>query len=140
MKTVDEEIAEVPGCRARPSSTSSTSPDASRRRSEDGMRYGMPALKVAGRPYVSVIAAAKHLSLFPFSPAAIDAVRAELAGYSLSKGTVRFSAERPLPDDVVERLLSARLAEIARRVDAHVRRRPLRGGTARLRAYSSRWR
>ena len=73
----------------------------------------MPALQVAGKPFVSVVAAAKHLSLFPFSPAAIDAVRDDLEGYSLSKGTVRFTAEHPLPDDVVERLLSARLAEIA---------------------------
>ncbi|PFG41034.1 uncharacterized protein YdhG (YjbR/CyaY superfamily) [Georgenia soli] len=80
---------------------------------EDGTSYGMPALRVAGRPYVSVVAAAKHLSLFPFSPAAIDAVRADLEGYSLSKGTVRFAAEQPIPDDVLEHLLRARLSEIA---------------------------
>jgi uncharacterized protein YdhG (YjbR/CyaY superfamily) len=80
---------------------------------EEGMSYGMPALRVAGRPYVSVVAAAKHLSLFPFSPAAIDTVRDDLAGYSLSRGTVRFTAEQPIPDDVLERLLTARLAEIA---------------------------
>ena len=113
MSTVDEAIAEVPS----PSRevlqhvidiARRLAPDA-----EDGMSYGMPALRVAGRPFVSVVAAAKHLSLFPFSPAAIDAVRDDLEGYSLSKGTVRFTAEHPLPDDVVERLLSARLAEIA---------------------------
>jgi uncharacterized protein YdhG (YjbR/CyaY superfamily) len=79
---------------------------------EDGVSYGMPALRVAGRPFVAVVAAEKHLSLYPFSPAAIDTVRAELAGYSLSRGTVRFSAEHPLPDDVLERLLRARLIEI----------------------------
>jgi uncharacterized protein YdhG (YjbR/CyaY superfamily) len=79
---------------------------------EDGMSYGMPALRVGGKPYVSVVAAAKHLSLFPFSPAAIDTVRDDLTGYSLSKGTVRFTAEQPIPDDVLERLLRARLAEI----------------------------
>jgi uncharacterized protein YdhG (YjbR/CyaY superfamily) len=113
MSTVDEAIAEVPS----PSRevlqhvidiARRLAPDA-----EDGMSYGMPALRVAGKPFVSVVAAAKHLSLFPFSPAAIDAVRDDLEGYSLSKGTVRFTAEHPLPDDVVERLLSARLAEIA---------------------------
>jgi uncharacterized protein YdhG (YjbR/CyaY superfamily) len=78
----------------------------------DGESYGMPALRVAGKPFIAVIAAAQHLSLYPFSPAAIDTVRADLAGYSLSKGTVRFTAENPLPDDVLERLLDARLAEI----------------------------
>jgi len=79
---------------------------------EDGVSYGMPALRVAGKPFVAVVAAEKHLALYPFSPAAIDTVRADLTGYSLSKGTVRFSAEHPLPDDVLERLLRARLAEI----------------------------
>lgn len=111
--TVDAAIAEVPS----PSREAlqhvvdiarRLAPDA-----EDGMSYGMPALRVSGRPYVSVVAAARHLSLFPFSPAAIDAVRDDLAGYSLSKGTVRFTAERPIPDDVLERLLTVRLREIA---------------------------
>lgn len=82
-------------------------PDAS-----DGVSYGMPALRVAGKPFVAVVAAKNHLALYPFSPAAIDAVREDLTGFSLSKGTVRFSAARPLPDHVLERLLSARLAEI----------------------------
>lgn len=80
---------------------------------EDGVSYGMPALRVAGKPFAAVVAAEKHLSLYPFSPAAIDTVRADLTGYSVSKGTVRFSAEHPLPDDVLERLLRARLAEIS---------------------------
>ncbi len=79
----------------------------------DGMSYGMPALRVAGRPFVAVIAAAKHLSLFPFSPAAIDLVRGELDGFSLSKGTIRFTVDHPIPDAVLDRLLRARLAEIA---------------------------
>ncbi|MFD1504913.1 DUF1801 domain-containing protein [Georgenia yuyongxinii] len=112
MGTVDETIAEVPS----PSREALRHViDIARRLApgaEDGMSYGMPALKVAGKPYVAVVAAAKHLSLFPFSSAAIDTVRTDLTGYSLSRGTVRFSAEHPLPDDVVERLLRARLAEI----------------------------
>ena len=117
MGTVDDAIAAVPS----PSREAlqrvvniarRLAPDA-----EEGMSYGMPALRVAGKPYVGVVAAAKHLSLFPFSPAAIDTVRADLEGYSLSKGTVRFTAEHPLPDDVVERLLRARLEEISTPAD-----------------------
>ncbi|GAA1643305.1 iron chaperone [Georgenia ruanii] len=112
MTTVDQAIAAVPS----PSREAlqhviaialRLAPDA-----EDGVSYGMPALKVGGKPLVSVVATAKHLSLYPYSSAAIDTVRADLAGYSLSKGTVRFSAEQPLPDGVIERLLRARLAEI----------------------------
>jgi uncharacterized protein YdhG (YjbR/CyaY superfamily) len=79
---------------------------------EDGVSYGVPALRVAGKPLVGVGVGASHLAVYPFSPAAIDAVRDELAGFAASKGTIRFTAERPLPDPVLRRLVEARLAEI----------------------------
>lgn len=78
----------------------------------DGVSYATPALKVAGRPLIGVSASAHHLSIYPFSPAALDAVRAELDGFSVSKGTIRFTAERPVPEVLIERLVTARLAEI----------------------------
>lgn len=78
----------------------------------DGVSYGVPALKVAGRPLIGVSASAQHLSVFPFSPEALEAVRPDLDGYSTSKGTLRFTPDRPVPDDVIERLVRARLAEI----------------------------
>lgn len=79
---------------------------------QEGTSYGLPALRVSGKPLIGVSRTARHLAVYPFSPAAIDAVRDTLAGFDVSKGTVRFTAEQPLPDDVVERLVAARLAEI----------------------------
>jgi uncharacterized protein YdhG (YjbR/CyaY superfamily) len=79
---------------------------------EEGMSYGMPALRYRGKPLIGVVAAAKHLSVFPFSPAVVEAVAPDLEGYSLSKGTIRFSAAQPVPDEVVERIVTLRLAEI----------------------------
>jgi uncharacterized protein YdhG (YjbR/CyaY superfamily) len=78
----------------------------------DGVSYGVPALKVAGKPLIGVSASAHHLSIFPFSPAAIDVVRTELDGFSVSKGTIRFTAERPILEALIERLVASRLAEI----------------------------
>lgn len=78
----------------------------------EGMSYGMPALKLDGKPLMGVVAAAKHLSVFPFSPEVVEAVAGRLAGFSLSKGTIRFTAEHPIPDDVVEDLAMLRQAEI----------------------------
>ena len=79
---------------------------------EEGMSYGMPALKLDGKPLIGVVAAAKHLSIFPFSPAVVDAVSPQLEGYSLSKGTVRFTPDHPVPDDVVAEMVRLRQAEI----------------------------
>ncbi|WP_199421475.1 iron chaperone [Actinotalea solisilvae] len=79
---------------------------------EDGVSYGVPALRVDGKPLVGVQAATRHLAVIPFSPGAVDAVRGDLDGWSVSKGMVRFTADRPVPDAVLERLVRARLAEI----------------------------
>lgn len=72
----------------------------------------MPALKLDGKPLIGVVAAARHLSIFPFSPAVVDAVAPKLEGHSLSKGTVRFTPDHPIPDDVVEEMVRLRRAEI----------------------------
>ena len=77
-----------------------------------GTSYGMAALTYRGKPLLGFKAARGHLSVFPFSPAAVDAVRDALAGFDLSKGTIRFTAAHPLPDDVVRSLARTRVAEI----------------------------
>ncbi|MFL6070649.1 MAG: iron chaperone [Actinomycetes bacterium] len=82
-----------------------------------GTSYGMPALKYRGKPLVGLAEAQSHLSLFPFSPAVVNKVRDRLDGYSLSKGTIRFSADRPLPDDVVRDVVRLRRAEIDAKQD-----------------------
>jgi uncharacterized protein YdhG (YjbR/CyaY superfamily) len=80
---------------------------------EEGTSYGVPAFMYAGRPLLGFSAAKKHLSIFPFSPAAIDAVRERLDGFDLSEGTIRFSPDRPVPADVLADLVRARKHEIA---------------------------
>ena len=79
---------------------------------EEGESYGMPAFLYSGRPLLGFRAAKKHLSVFPFSPEAVDAVKDRLEGFDLSKGTIRFSPDSPLPEDVLVDLVRARLQEI----------------------------
>lgn len=112
MGTIDDALAQYPdadrAALARVVGVARrVAPDA-----QEGTSYGLPALRVAGKPLLGVSRAARHLALYPFSPAAIDAVRDGLAGFDVSKGTIRFTVDHPLPDDVVERLVTARLAEI----------------------------
>jgi uncharacterized protein YdhG (YjbR/CyaY superfamily) len=79
---------------------------------EAGTSYGMAALMYERRPLLGFRAAKRHLSIFPFSPAVVDAVRDQLAGFQLSKGTVRFTAAAPIPDGVVRDLVRHRAEEI----------------------------
>ncbi|MGR0219802.1 iron chaperone [Agromyces sp. ZXT2-6] len=78
----------------------------------EGVGYGMPALRYRDKPLLSVMQAKAHLGLYPFSPAVIESVADRLAGFDTAKGTIRFTAEHPLPDDVVADLVRARRAEI----------------------------
>ena len=75
---------------------------------EEGTSYGVPAFIYAGRPLLGFSAAKRHLSIFPFSPEAIEAVRDRLDDFDVAKGTIRFSPDKPLPDDVLADLVRAR--------------------------------
>jgi len=79
---------------------------------EEGFSYSMPAFRYRGRPLVAYNAATAHCSFFPMSPEVLDAHRADLVGFSLSKGTIRFTPDRPIPSDVVASIVRARLAQI----------------------------
>lgn len=81
---------------------------------EEATSYGMPAFKYRKRPLLGFRVSKNHLSLFPFSPEAIDAARGALAGFDLSKGTVRFTPDNPVPEAALEQLLRHRLLEIER--------------------------
>jgi uncharacterized protein YdhG (YjbR/CyaY superfamily) len=80
---------------------------------EQGTSYGLPALTYRGRPLLGFRVARRHLSIFPFSAAVVDGVRERLPGFDLSKGTIRFTADEPLPDEVVREIVRLRAAELA---------------------------
>ena len=82
---------------------------------EEGRSYGVPAFIYAGRPLLGFSAAKQHLSIFPFSPAAIEAVKDRLEGFDLAKGTIRFTPDRPVPEDVLADVVRARMREITTR-------------------------
>lgn len=84
---------------------------------EQGKSYGLAALTYRHKPLLGFLAAQHHLSIFPFSPAAVDAVRDRLAAFKVSKGTIRFTVANPLPDDVVRDIVRYRSEEIVGAAD-----------------------
>jgi uncharacterized protein YdhG (YjbR/CyaY superfamily) len=79
----------------------------------EGISYGIPVLRLDGRPLVGYAAWQRHMSLYPIT-AALRQV-AEGRGYETSKGTIRFPLDRPLPVDLVRRLVKARIAKVRRK-------------------------
>jgi uncharacterized protein YdhG (YjbR/CyaY superfamily) len=85
----------------------------------EGISYQIPTFR-QGRSLVSFAAFRNHCSLFGMSAALFDALGDELAGYRTSKGTIQFTPDKPLPEELVRRIVKARLAENAR-LDARKR-------------------
>jgi uncharacterized protein YdhG (YjbR/CyaY superfamily) len=77
----------------------------------EAIAYGVPAFRYRGRPLVSFGAGKSHCAFYVQSPAVMDAHRADLEGYDLAKGTIRFAPDRPLPAALVTTLVRARVAE-----------------------------
>jgi uncharacterized protein YdhG (YjbR/CyaY superfamily) len=74
----------------------------------EGISYGIPTFKVGGKAVAHLGAAAKHCAFYP--GAVMDEFAVELAGFSTSKGTVRFQPSAPIPDDLVRRIVRFNIA------------------------------
>ncbi len=74
--------------------------------------YGMPAFRYRGRALVSYMAFKDHCSFFPMSGAVTEAHRAELDGFVFAKGTIRFTADHPLPNALVAQMVQDRVTQI----------------------------
>jgi uncharacterized protein YdhG (YjbR/CyaY superfamily) len=72
--------------------------------------YGIPTFKYKGS-LVWFAAFSDHCSLFP-TAAVIEAFRDELKGYQISKGTIRFPVDKPLPAALLRKLVKARVAHV----------------------------
>jgi uncharacterized protein YdhG (YjbR/CyaY superfamily) len=76
----------------------------------EAIAYGRPALRLDGRWLVGYGATRAGCSFYA-GAAPTRTFADELAGYRLWKGTINFDIDRPLPDDLVTRLVKARIEE-----------------------------
>ncbi len=77
--------------------------------------YGMPAFVVGGKPVAGYAYFKNHCSYFPHSGSVLSRLGDELDGYDASKGTLKFDVDTPLPSELVERLVEAKLADMEER-------------------------
>lgn len=79
-------------------------------KAEECISYQLPAFRQGG-PLVAFGATANHCAFYLMSSSTVEAHKDELAGYDLSKGTIRFQPDEPLPAALVRKLVKARIAE-----------------------------
>lgn len=77
----------------------------------EGMNYGVPVYQLGKRTLVGFAVRKGGLSLYPFNPPMMAEFADALTGFTLTKGTVQFSAEQPLPQPVLEAIIKRRYAD-----------------------------
>jgi uncharacterized protein YdhG (YjbR/CyaY superfamily) len=79
-------------------------------KADECISYQLPAFRQNGM-LVGFGATPKHCAFYLMSSTTVAAHQDELQGYDTSKGTIRFSADQPLPAALVRKLVKARIAE-----------------------------
>ena len=111
-KTIDEYLASVDAEKRAALERLRRTIRSAAPRAEECISYGIPTYRIDGKMLVSFGAAAKHCSLFA-GALPIKVHRRELSAFSLSKGTIRFQPDEPIPATLVRKLIKTRLAERA---------------------------
>jgi uncharacterized protein YdhG (YjbR/CyaY superfamily) len=96
---------------------------------EEAISYGMPAFKLNGN-LVFFAAFKNHIGFYP-TASAIETFKEELPDYEVSKGTIRFPMDKPIPFDLVRRIVSYRVKE---NMDKRKQQPPRSTGVQRVRS------
>jgi uncharacterized protein YdhG (YjbR/CyaY superfamily) len=113
FRTIDEYIASLPKeqqevLQALRQAIREAAPEA-----EEAISYQMPAFKQKG-VLVWFAAFKKHIGFYP-KTSAIEVFKKELSGYEVSKGTIRFPLDQPVPFDLVKKIVTYRVKENLRK-------------------------
>lgn len=77
---------------------------------EECLSYGVPAFRVPEGVVAGYAALTHHLSYFPHSGRVLGDLGDLLEGYDRTKSALHFAVDQSLPEDLVRRLVEAKLA------------------------------
>ena len=79
-------------------------------KSEETISYGIPTFDLNGKHLVHFAAYKNHIGFYPTS-SGITRFKKELSRYELSRGTVRFPINEPIPFDLIRKIVKYRVKE-----------------------------
>ena len=84
-------------------------------RAEETISYKIPAYKLEGQVIIYFAAWKEHYSIYPAGERLVKAFKKELTRFDLSKGTIRFPLDEPVPLTLITRIAKFRAKEVAAR-------------------------
>src|SRR5688572_26179949 len=115
-KTIDEYLALLPDDQRVALAKLRRIIRAAAPQAEECISYQLAAFRLNGM-LVAFGATPRHCAFYLMSSTTVQAHQKELKRYDTSKGTIRFQPDRPLPAPLVRKLVTARIAENARKLN-----------------------
>ena len=118
FKTVDQYIALQPQAVQRALKRVRSTIRKALPQAEEVISYQIPAYKLHGRVVLYFAGWTQHYSLYPSNDRLVAAFKDALAGYEISKGTIRFPLSEPVPVKLIERIAKFRAKQVTEREKA----------------------
>jgi uncharacterized protein YdhG (YjbR/CyaY superfamily) len=83
---------------------------------EEAIKYQMPTFTLNGN-LVHFAAFKNHIGFYPV-PTGIEKFKKELSGYKGGKGSVQFPLDKPIPYELISKIVKFRVQENLKRVEA----------------------
>jgi len=87
---------------------------------KETIKYQMPTFTLKGN-LISFAAYKRHIALYP-APEGDEQFNLELSAYKAEKSTVRFPLDRPIPYDLISRIVKYRIEDNQRRAEVKAKR------------------
>ena len=81
----------------------------------ESMSYGMPGYKLNNKPLIYFAGWKDHIGFYP-TPSGIDALEKVTKKYKTGKGTLRFNLDKPIPWDLIEKIIKYRIQSVSNRL------------------------
>ena len=109
LKTIDEYIAAFPKEVQDVLEKIRSAIRESAPKAEEAISYGIPAFRLNGsRGSVYFAGGKNHIGFYP-TPSGIEAFKKELAPFKQEKGSVQFPLDKPIPYDLVKKIVRYRV-------------------------------
>jgi uncharacterized protein YdhG (YjbR/CyaY superfamily) len=76
----------------------------------EGISYRIPTFYLHGKYLVYFAAFKNHISVYPATTSAVEKVKG-LAAYKVSKGTLKFPLDKPIPFGLIKKFVNRRVKE-----------------------------
>ena len=78
----------------------------------EAIKYGIPTFLIEGVPVLGYDGYKNHNSIFPYSGSVNSLLKAELAQYVQTKGSIHFAVDKRVPKPLLKKIIKAKIQQI----------------------------